>query len=261
LALGIACALLALLYVGSRLSRPSGDAPADPGCPPPPADQSAIPFDGEPMVALCRDVHVERAASAEERELLKRGYAEGMRKVEDALGPLQGEHPVMIFCKTHPCQVYFTGPTRRSWALGPGKKRSGATYTAGDRHTIIVNHVDSKAKNVMAHEVVHIESRFRKRGAPTPAWFNEGVATYIGGEPDCSQDQPRGIDSLLLLESHDEWNRYTDQPDKLLPTYCQARREIETWVRRSGPRSISVLLDAVRDGTSFADAYGPMTLQ
>ena len=253
--------LAARSFASSAAVQPASDLSDREGCAAPAPDQPLVLYGSNPLVPICSDVHVEAAATSEERESLQRGYARAVRIVEDALGTLQGERPVVVFCKTRPCQEYFTGPTRRSWALAPGQQRAGATFRAGDRHTIVVNHVDSRASKVAAHEMVHIEFRFRKRGAATPAWFNEGVATHIAGEPDCSAAPPRGIEDLLQLQSHDQWNRYTDEPDRLLPTYCQARTEIEAWVERNEPNRLSTLLDAVRDGTPFTDAYGPMLTQ
>ena len=63
---------------------------------------------------------------------------------------------------------------------------------------------------------------------------------------------------MRSLDDGKAWNEHTNQAGKLLPTYCQARAEVDAWVRRGGVASLLALLDALRDSYAFYELYGPM---
>lgn len=44
-------------------------------------------------------------------------------------------------------------------------------------------------------------------------------------------------------------------------TYCQARAEVAAWIGKRGNAVVVQLLEAVRQGHSFAGQYGAMTTQ
>ncbi len=90
--------------------------------------------------------------------------------------------------------------------------------------------------------------------------FHEGTAASLADSPRCRLDLPRGIDDLRRLERSVEWYRYTSTAGTIHATYCQARAEVEAWVRRGG-RPLASVLDAIGAGAPFATAYGPLATQ
>ena len=212
------------------------------------------------MVAVCRDVYVDPDTTPAERADLARASATAVHRLADALGELQAERPVAIFCKTAACQLYFAGTHRRSYVLSPGEVLPGATYSP-DRPTVVIVRIDEPATNVLVHELVHIELTSRLHHAFMPAWFHEGIAASLSNEPACTPGMTRGIDDLRRLDRNRAWADYTNHPELLQRTYCQARLEVEAWMHRSGKPHVLELIDAVRDGAAFYDVYGPMLTQ
>ncbi len=114
---------------------------------------------------------------------------------------------------------------------------------------------------VLAHEFSHVEVSKRINGAHVPAWFDEGLATYVGGEPICTNVIGKGIDDLRKLDQETDWVAYTGPEDVFFKTYCQARAEVAAWIGRRGNAGVVQLLDAVRQGQSFWSVYGAMVTQ
>lgn len=54
---------------------------------------------------------------------------------------------------------------------------------------------------------------------------------------------------------------YTGPEDVFFKTYCQARAEVAAWIGKRGNAGVLQLLDAVRQGQSFAGQYGAMQTQ
>ena len=224
------------------------------------AREATIEFDHGAMVAICRDVYVDPATTPAERAELSRAYATAVHRVAAVLGELKADRPVTIFCKTAACQLYFAGTARRSYVLSPGEVLPGATYSP-DRSSVVIVRVDAPATNVLVHELVHVELYSRLHHAFVPAWFHEGIAASFADAPTCTPSVSRGIDDLRRLDQNLAWADYTNQPGTIDRTYCQARTEVEAWLRRFGQPHVFALLDAVRDGAAFYDAYGAMLTQ
>lgn len=258
-------ALLAALQAACVPAGPEGAPAVERSCAPAAAGTAPIPFGGEGLLPLCDGVFAEAATTAAEREVLRRDAAEARARVEAAFGRLRGPAPVILFCKTHPCRVYFTGPARRSWTLGPGRSVPGARYVAGDRDTVIVDEVSPKSRGILAHELVHAEAGARVGQAFVPQWFHEGIAAALADAPVCEPALARGVDDLRLLDAPGAWNEHTSRRERIHETYCQARAEVEAWGRAGGapqlPARLVLLLDAVRSGAPFDAVYGPLLTQ
>jgi hypothetical protein len=132
-----------------------------------------IEFDRGAMVAICRDVYVDPATTPAERADLARAYPTAVHRLDSALGELQADRPITIFCKTPACQLYFAGTAKRSYVLSPGEVLPGATYSP-DRLTVVIVRVDAPATNVLVHELVHVELDSRLHRAFVPTWFMKG---------------------------------------------------------------------------------------
>jgi hypothetical protein len=214
------------------------------------------------MVAVCNRTYVDPATTAEERERIKSYYPRALTVVSRALDGLQGERPAAIFCKTDACRKYFAGSPARSCAFG--RRRHPGAYAGGREPTVVIVRIDAPAQDHLTHELVHVEvearlrSRFRGR---LPAWFHEGLATSIANEPGNCQAGEKGLLDLRKLDADRDWMDYTNLPGMGHPTYCQARAEVTTWLERNGREHLFQLLEYVRAGGRFYDAYGPMLTQ
>jgi hypothetical protein len=109
---------------------------------------------------------------------------------------------------------------------------------------------------VLAHERSHVEVAARLNGKHVPAWFDGGLATYVGGEPQCSGVTGKGIADLTQLGAETDWTAYTADSTKFSTTYCQARAEVAAWNNKNGAGAIEVA-----QGTAFSAAYGPLLTQ
>jgi hypothetical protein len=231
-----------------------------------PAVGEGIAIGESAMIAICQDVFVDPSTTNAERDQLRRDYDLATRHIATSLGRLESAQPTVILCRSDACILHFTGPKRRSWTLSPGDRVPGASYTAV-KPTIIVIRCDEGTAGHLRHEMVHIALGFGRRGLAgrrfdtLPLWFHEGVATSIADAPACSQPLRKGIDDLRKLDGNAAWADYTSDPVKREATYCQARAEVDAWARRYGKERFFTLLDAVREGGSFDDAYGPLLTQ
>ncbi len=225
------------------------------------AREPVIEFDRGALVAICRDVYVDPATTPAERAALALAYAIAVHRVASALGELQADRPVTIFCKTPACQLYFAGTAKRSYVLSPGDVLPGASYSPPDRLAVVIVRIDAPATNVLVHELVHVELGSRLHHAFVPTWFHEGIAASLADAPTCAAGGSRGIDDLRRLDQNRAWADYTNQPGTLQRTYCQARAEVEAWMQRFGKPHVFELIDAVRDGAAFYDVYGSMLTQ
>lgn len=214
-------------------------------------------FDGTHADATGKDTFFDPAISDEARSRLGRAYVSARQRVADFFGERRAPEPLVVFCGSDECRVYFTGPAKRSWSLEPGGRAPGGKYVAGSRPTIIIVRTDAVAENVLAHELSHVELQFRIRPGHVPTWFNEGVATYVGREPECRKDTPVATVDLQKLERNDDWNARTNEPGALVPIYCRARQEVASWLDLRGQRAFLDLLTAVRLGHPFTEPYAP----
>lgn len=237
--------------------------PQVPACPAPLAPQEPMFIGNEQMDTICDKVYVERSITATEREALRRKVASGFARVEAFFGGLEKSNMTVVFCKTDACRIHFAGPSRRSVMIYPYTQVPGATFMAGARWTVVVNWIyDDESENVLAHESAHKAWFEGTNSAPAPAWFTEGLATLIGGAPNCSTVAPNatGIDDIRSLASVAEWAEYTMDLSRQTATYCQAAREVNTWMSDSeSPRTKThTLMANLRAGMPFATAFSQL---
>jgi len=206
------------------------------------------------LTPLAPDVLVDEATTPAEREHVLASIAEARKDLAAAIGPLEAEEPLKIFCKTKECGRAVVGPTLRSCVLNPGWPVPGATYVP-PRKAIALVHVGERLKSDVEHELTHVELYHRvPRGFPE--WFHEGIATYVSDNIRCDGGPHRGVDDLWRLSDGPAWREYTDYRNALVPTYCQAKEDVAAWVQRHGRDKLIELLKAVRAGASFEAEYG-----
>lgn len=201
------------------------------------------------------------AMTAEERAGVMTSIAQAHANITAAYG-VRLTSSLVVWCKTNACALYFSGPDGRSYANpGNGKYRDGAKYAFSVPALIITRQAyhkpaDVRPAEVLTHEISHLEMRARLGRATVPAWFNEGVASYLGGEQTC-QPGIRGIGDLFELDAPAKWHEYTNLRGKQSNTYCQARNEVAEWIASHGGfEAVLKLLARRAGGQSFYALYG-----
>jgi Concanavalin A-like lectin/glucanases superfamily len=227
------------------------------------ADPNAEPiaFGSEKMIAICRDVFVDPSTSVPDQLRLRELYGEAGKALQSAFGSVVSNPPVTIFCKTAPCVADFAGSSRRSRVLGPHGQAPGGVYRSGDRPSIIMDFEGPGAKEVLVHELTHIEMFTRLGKARTPNWFDEGLAFSLANQRTECTNVPEAIDDLRRLDHG--WMEFTDSDfqKKMRPAYCQAGTELDAWLHRYGRGGLLALIGSLKQGISFQVAYGPMLTQ
>lgn len=236
--------------VAPELAPPSYD------CATPKPEGPELRFGDRTMVRVCDGVYVDPATPPDGLELMKTSPQRAAARDVAWYGPLQAPSPLIVFCHTDPCRVFFAGPAKRGWTVRPGRSAPGAEYVSRDRTTLVIVRADARAENMLAHELSHIELAFRARAAGVPAWFDEGLATYVSGEPDCAKPEPPVVPNLRTLDSGDAWRAQTAVAEVRHATYCQACREVAAWMTDDGHERFMALLAAMKAGTRFDRAYG-----
>ncbi|MES2069661.1 MAG: hypothetical protein V4488_04885 [Pseudomonadota bacterium] len=231
------------------------------------AISSAAPAYGDqgPML-IAGKLLLDPAMTPDEQDEAIRNLAQARANIVAVYGEQKADMPEVIWCKMNACVTYFAGTSGRSFATpGKGFHRIGAQHVFW-RSTIVFTRparvrapVDIRAVETLTHELSHIEFSARLTGASVPAWFNEGVATYVGKEQVC-QAGMKSVDTLTELDSAEKWSVHTNRDGKtLVNTYCQASEEVGAWIAaRGGFKAIVDLLGKRAWGSSFNSLYGPL---
>lgn len=210
--------------------------------------------------SACSGLWIEASASAEQLETARYAFAEAFRHVGGIFPNLRTMPLRTVFCVSDECSRHFTGDTKRSLTIVPGQQPRGATWRWEGGTTIAFGGIWRAMLFDLAHEFAHAAVFDRAKGKRVPAWFDEGLAASVGDAPHCAGVTARGVDTLHRLESTGVFFRYTDLRGRFEPTYCQARAEVEAWVRKHGRERLDALLEGVGAGTPFDELYGPLVL-
>lgn len=98
-------------------------------------------------------------------------------------------------CQSNACIDYFAGSRWRNTTLPPGAY--AGQYVAPRMSVVLVSPTWTQNPYVLAHEFSHVEVATRiSVQQHVPAWFDEGLATYLAGEPICTNVSGKGIDDL-----------------------------------------------------------------
>lgn len=216
-------------------------------------------FNGTALVAACGNVFVESAVAKNLWPGIVNGIQVALEMDRKVYGTLQAAQPDVLVCQSGACADYFAGPRRRNVTLYPNTY--AGQYVAPRMTVVLTSPTWTQNPYVLAHEFSHVEVAKRIGGKHVPAWFDEGLATYIAGEPICTNVTGKGIDDLRKLDLETDWVAYTGPEDVFFKTYCQARAEVAAWIGKRGNTGVVQLLDAVRQGQSFAGQYGALLTQ
>ena len=206
------------------------------------------------MVAACDEVFVDPAAPPDRLALMKTTPARAAARDRAWFGALRAPRPLIGFCDDDPCRIHFAGPAMRGWDVRPGHRAPDAAYVSVDRTTLVIVRADARAEHMLAHELAHEELAFRAHRARIPAWFDEGLATFVSGEPDCAEPTRPAVDDVRLLATGAAWNAAWRagawSRGRGRDLYCQARGAVAAWLADDGRARLTALLAAIESGAS-----------
>lgn len=216
-------------------------------------------FNGTALVAACGNVFVDPTVAKNQFPAIVESVSFAVQSGKSFYGTLVSTQADVIVCSTQACGAYFAGPSLRNVTLFPNT--FAGQYTALRLTAVLTSATAPRNSNILAHEFSHVEVITRLNGARIPAWFDEGLATFVGGEPVCTNVTGKGIASLLSLDLQADWNVYTGTAATFEKTYCQARAEVAAWISKRGNGAVNTLLQAVSQGQTFTSQYGAMQTQ
>lgn len=202
----------------------------------------------------------ESSLREDERALVAASVAQAEANITRAYGERRAPPATVIWCKTYSCALYFGGPSTRSFATRGGPNARRGQYDFDGPAVVMLRQVRAPGRllavETLTHELSHLEFFARLGTARVPAWFNEGVATYLGGEHRCTEEA-QGVAELSTLDSAARWNAHVNAGGAVLKaTYCQARNTVADWIAaRGGFGAVPELLRRVAAGELFASVY------
>ena len=217
-------------------------------------------FNGKQTLAVCPNLFVDPSIAVADRAQISNTILNAVERDRVFYGSLVAAPPDVIVCATAECGAYFAGPTLRNTTLGPNNYVDGASFVA-PRTTIVITGIAADTENVLTHEGSHVEVAARLGNSSVPAWFSEGLATFVGAAPDCTGVIARAFTDLRQVDAQAAWNTRTNDLAVFLPAYCQARSEFAAWIGARPAGATLTLLTAVKSGTPFYTAYGPFLTQ
>lgn len=216
------------------------------------------------MTPLCDDVYVEPDLPEPAAPSLKRDYERARLDLVAAFDHDLRSTPVVLFCQSAACKVAFGAPRAAASATDLGFASATATSPSGEpiaRSLVVVSGPFPRTSQVLTHELVHAEMKARTSYESLPTWFNEGVATYIAGEPPCEGIPSPAVD-VRTLSTKEKWQAHLGKHHDTHPVYCASRDHVARWLEGSGnarqrATTLKALLSAVKDGTPFERAFAP----
>ena len=207
------------------------------------------------MQKIAPNIYVDKDMNKTEQQRLIKIIPEAKKYTADVWGELESQ-PTIYACSTKEC----------SQSLGIGDARA---------HQILNHLVLSPrgiTKKTIAHEWSHAELYKKVDGyfnwTEIPMWFDEGVAVLVGHDPRNDKRawekiqnenlQYPSIDELITLK---QWNQSTKKYNKnidmndIVVTYAVAGHEINQWYKKVGTKGLNELIQKVKNGSSFKDAY------
>jgi hypothetical protein len=193
---------------------------------------------------IAPNLYVDPDMSESQRQILLSSLADAKEKVAGLYGKYTA-NPVII--AGHTMEVMKTYGNN-------SYNRAGRTYLTLAATFIILGPEGSLSADVLSHELGHAEFSARigywNRNA-VPNWFDEGLAVqfddrYSEAEWRTRTDNGRMAPSLdqIGIIRHDDWLGY-----------ATAKHEVRRWLDTVGQEGLWALLQAIRNGDEFQEAY------
>lgn len=221
-----------------------------------------IPFADKLMLPLAAQVFAEPSLNeADNRELLI-AHGTAVANVRRFFGEPRNGPPLTLFCRTAACKMTFGAPPDVAVSADLGFARDGVQTKAGFLSTpmVVVTGPVFNTSRILTHELVHAEMKAWVSYDALPTWFNEGMATWVAGEPDCRSNPPVSDFDVRQLDTKEKWQSHIRGTHSALRTYCQARDEVSLWAGRfpdaaGAGLALKALLRSVAAGQSFESAF------
>lgn len=112
------------------------------------------------------------------------------------------------------------------------------------------------SKEIIAHELVHAELRSRLPKNEIPAWFDEGIATFIDGrfQQEISNWKMEE-EEIVAIYKWETQKSFRDTREPILNRYKLASCELNNWYKHAGREGLSLLIKRVNAGEDFLSAY------
>ena len=220
------------------------------------APRTSVPvMSGKPLVEVCNGIFSDPAISTAEYGEVAQVRTFSMNSIKKFFGTSKMTTvPDIIACKTAECSVFFMDADYGGRVMPQGMSTQNGSFTA-PRDTFVVGKPYGSEFNrllVSAHELTHVEFLARLGNGRVPTWFNEGLATYVGGSPVCRPFTPGvTLPAKAQPDLKDQTQWKIDAPH-----YCQGSDEITSWVQKNGKQALIDLLDKVKNGAEFYSVYG-----
>lgn len=190
------------------------------------------------------DIYIERGMAPATQAALETVLANARTRVVAFYGSVTA-HPRILACATPRC-----------FARLRGGRRAAVSYA----DLLLV--ISPRGTNgvIAAHELAHLEFHHRigimrfLTGA-VPAWFDEGLAVEVSGDPryvGAAAAPCRAGDRERLPESMFAWQARTPAGHD---SYALAACRVDDWLRGEGSRRVLALISALKSGVPFAVAY------
>ncbi|MBN2530596.1 MAG: hypothetical protein JXR76_29685 [Deltaproteobacteria bacterium] len=164
--------------------------------------------------------------------------------------------PITIRVVSHPSDMHRLAPPGTSLPLWSG----AVAFPTQNLVMLPLQRMDGGPSEdlevTLVHEISHVAFRAASGGAVTPRWFSEGVAILQSEGSSFHRSQSIWWASLIDdIRPLKEIEKYPEGAKSAEQAYAQAADFTTFLIEREGWNGIRFLLAAIRDGSSFDDAF------
>lgn len=209
------------------------------------------------MTNIAPQIYVESNMSKIQQAKVLNAYKDSKPKLIKVYGSIE-TNPNFYFCESLQCAE----------SLGIEGEVRGVRLI---NHIILTN----KGTNaeIVAHEWSHEELSHRVGGffnwwLKIPLWFDEGLASYVGGgyrydnrawekitKSNLAYPQKKEMETLSQwITSTKKYNKDINY-DELVVSYATAYHIIEQWYKNIGQHGLKNILNDIKNGKSFVELY------
>lgn len=209
------------------------------------------------MAQIAPRVYVDPRMPKNQQLALSEAIATARQRIHLYFGNVVSD-PEIFACASEKCLQWIDGEAARTGRYDPSKlflPQGGLTAP------------------MIAHEWSHAEFSTRVGDNFTaneiPRWFDEGLAVLVSNEPTHSEEiwqalkeEGRASPALNELESREKWlaaeKKYgatATNKEQYKIVYATAGHEVRSWYRKAGKAGLTQLIEAIRQGRPFTQAY------